>query len=387
MKNLWLIDKDELGKIEAAEQSYLKALASNPVVDTYARGKYLLDNKTATISIEGPLTAGPNRAMDFFGVKYTAYTDVNNAIDAPVKAKGDSLDFEITSPGGQVLGLMPLMDKIAATEAKTRGIIRGMATSAAYMLATQMDTIESTHESDIIGSVGVVASYVVDKNVVSVTNTDSNKKAPDLSTDEGQKVVQAYLDGQYNMLVSRIASGRDTTEKEIKERYGQGSVMTAREALAAGMIDVIDSNVNNVQPGDPETTTKGFFMDLEKLKADFPELYAQCVAMGKNAESKRVQAHLKLAEASGDTAKAIDDINAGEPCDSLAIAHHSAEGIKRARLEAKAQDTAATDVEATATQPMEAANESVQTEEEKLQAEIAAELNAMDGVEVSYGDA
>jgi hypothetical protein len=84
-------------------------------------------------------------------------------------------------------------------------------------------------------------------------------------------------------------------------------------------------------------------MDRTQLKADHPELFASILLEGKEAGKKEFQAfangHMKLAEASGDTARAIADIAAmNDPREVECTIHHQSVAIKKAQVDARGDE-------------------------------------------------
>jgi ClpP class serine protease len=51
--------------------------------------------------------------------------------------------------------------------------------------------------------------------------------------------MQASVDEFYAMFTSDVAKNRDVSVKDVRNGYGEGRVLTAKSALAAGMIDRI----------------------------------------------------------------------------------------------------------------------------------------------------
>ena len=90
-------------------------------------------------------------------------------------------------------------------------------------------------------------------------------------------------------------------------------------------------------------------MDKEKLKAEYPDLYASLIAEGREAGKaegkaefqKMASAHMKAAKTSGDTMRAIEDIAAGNELDSECMLHHLAVAQKRAMIADRQDETVA----------------------------------------------
>ena len=110
-------------------------------------------------------------------------------------------------------------------------------------------------------------------------------------------------------------------------------------------------------------------MNLEELKANHPEVYAQAVAAGVTQERGRVSAHLTLAEGSGDTATAIDAIKAGDAVTDEVTAKHHKAAMLRATQEARAGDDATAAAAAAA-----AAAPAPETDDEQVASLVEARL-------------
>lgn len=97
---------------------------------------------------------------------------------------------------------------------------------------------------------------------------------------------------------------------------------------------------NKNQPGDTGLTTEEPRMNLEELKAKYPELYNEVYNMGVNAERSRVQAHVKMAKDSGDINAALEFIDSGVNCgDNECVAKYHEVFTKNALAKARAADT------------------------------------------------
>ena len=58
-------------------------------------------------------------------------------------------------------------------------------------------------------------------------------------TDEARANLQRRVEESYRRFVAAVAAGRGVSEATMREGYGQGRLLGAREALAAGMVDEI----------------------------------------------------------------------------------------------------------------------------------------------------
>jgi ClpP class serine protease len=261
----------------------------------------------AEIRVEGVLTPKPDLWAYYFGGGNTTYEQIQQAF---ALAQGDPaikrISVLVNSPGGYVAGLF---DTLGAIQAVTKPVAvrAAYACSAAYAIAAVAGKIEATNPAVELGSVGVATTYFVDETEIDITNTESPDKRPDPTTPEGQAVIRKELDALYDLFVDAIAAGRGTTAKAVIADFGRGAVLLAGEAKRRGMIDRIAKPALRAVNADPELTDNApepggkadVQMDIETLKKDHPALYEAACAVGRDAERKRVLAHLKLGKNSG----------------------------------------------------------------------------------------
>jgi ClpP class serine protease len=346
--NSWLITQDALARI--------KNVLKNPVVPTseqsaeftasFSDGEYpgarIMDkiDNTAQINISGVLSKEPSWMLRYFGGGNTAYSEIISAINEAERDPNiKNVVFNIDSPGGETRGLTAAMDAIDAMTMPTKAVVSGMAASAAYGLASQTDKIVARDRGAMFGSIGVKATVWVDEHVVEITSSNAPNKAPDVTTDEGKKIVQSQLDQIEAIFIEDIASGRGVSIDKVKSDFGQGGVFLAKDALNHGMIDELDTKQRTQQPGATTTTQEAKTMNLQELKTQHPETYALAVAEGVAQEKDRVSAHLTMADASGDFKTAVEAIEKGDELTNSYIAKYTAAGMKNGQIGARQADT------------------------------------------------
>ena len=160
----------------------------------------------------------------------------------------DAILINVDSPGG----MTDLVPELAAQIRDARGtkpvvaIANTGAASAAYWIAAQADEIVVT-PSGSVGSIGVFAAHtdisaLQEKAGVSTTLISAGKFKTEASPfaplgEEALAAIQARVDTFYGMFVHDVALGRGTTDAAVRDGYGQGRLMTAQAAVAAGMAD------------------------------------------------------------------------------------------------------------------------------------------------------
>lgn len=297
------------------------------------------------ITIAGPMEPQTNKRLDFFGVNHTSYADIQRQVSNAVKAGAKELVFDANTPGGTVEGMAATMDAINATGLPVKFLATGKLASAGYQMAAATGAhISAENDLTIIGSNGSMVSVGINPNIVNITNTESPHKYPDAATEKGREIIQSQLSDVYSRVVERMANGRGVTVEHINENYGKGAIMTAKTALAKGMIDSIgfekdaDSKSNSNAGGPANNRSNA--MNIEKLKAEQPDVYAQIFelgqAAGKESAIKMAKAHMNLAEGSGDTKRAIEDISKGvNASDPECFSYHQMKAIKNAQITAR----------------------------------------------------
>jgi signal peptide peptidase SppA len=160
--------------------------------------------------------------------------------------------LSIDSPGGAVAGVTELAAEIREARRYKPVIAHAdtVAASAAYWLGSQADEFVVT-PSGQVGSVGVYAvhqdiSGALAAEGVSITiisagdhKVDGNEFEP--LSDEARGEMQSRVDSFYGQFVDDIAKGRGVSPETVRKDYGQGRMLLAKEALAAGIVDAVDT--------------------------------------------------------------------------------------------------------------------------------------------------
>lgn len=306
---------------------------------------------SAEIEIKGVITKAPSFMAMLFGGGNTTYPDIISALAiADQDPNITDITLAIDSPGGQFDGLFDTLAAIQSVKKPVTAVIHSVGASAAFAIATQADKVLASNVASRIGSVGVVATFEVNENEVSITSTNAPNKRPDLTTEEGKSVVREELDAMHDIFVDAIATGRNTTVKKVNAEFGQGGTLLANEALKRGMIDGlvgettalpavnIDSTTTAPKGGDNSETGP---MDLATLKASHPGVYAAAVQEGVDTERDRVSAHLIMGENSGDIKTAIKAVTEGSAMTETLRATYITAGMNRQDTETRQDDDAA----------------------------------------------
>ena len=313
---MWLVSSQFRDRVEAAqvanvmppegfEEAQLQARSGSSSRVLAIRGK------EAEISIVGVITDQPDFFAVMLGGGNPTFPEIISALaEADKDPDVERITLKIDSPGGTIDGLFDTLAAIKNTRKPTRALVSNKALSAAFGLAAQTGEIVAANKATSFGSIGVIVRRFVSDNQIEVASTDAPKKARDLKTEEGQAVLREELDALHEVFVASVAEGRGTTVENVNDRFGQGAVVLAEEALKRGMIDSVagESPRTERSPVLEQPIQEAKQMDIIVLKRDHPEVYAAAVQAGVDQERDRVTAHMiygKDCEAMDIAAKAV----------------------------------------------------------------------------------
>jgi len=163
-----------------------------------------------------------------------------------------SIIFDIDSPGGQVGGVDELATEIFQARGQKRivAVANHLAASAAYWLATAADEVVVTPSGEV-GSIGVFAmhqdiSQALEAEGVKVNliaagkyKTEGNPFEP--LNEESRAAIQGRVDDYYQMFAGAVARNRGVKRAEVVGGFGEGRVVGAKQAVALGMADRVDT--------------------------------------------------------------------------------------------------------------------------------------------------
>lgn len=345
---IWLLDPTVMRAMDAAPaptaqqlREFMAAASASGAGD--ASKVMIVAGRTARINVLGVLTERPDWFAAYFGGGNTTFGDVSAAISAVEQDPNvDDVEFYFNSPGGEARPTVALGDQIFAMKKPNTALVANAA-SAAYWLASQADAIVAENRAATVGSIGVVVSMrrPSQSMIVDVTSTNAENKRPDPETEEGVASIRAQIDPMAELFATAIAAGRDTTVEKVNNEFGRGGMLIAQQALNVGMIDAIAATGATTKPKNGKPGVKA--MDLEKLKAEHPAVYAQAVAVGQAegqaAERDRVKYHLTLGQRVGAEAMAITACLEGKgKDDGELMAEYVAAGACKSNLSDRRKD-------------------------------------------------
>lgn len=332
-----------------------------------------------SLFVAGPLVPRASAFLESSGVvSYDRLVSEFRALEADPRIS--DILFVFDSPGGAVTGVAELAAVIADCDKRVTAYVTGMAASAAYWLASAADQVVAA-PTGLTGSIGVISTSSIDKDdsVVTIRSEQSPKKRLDAASEEGQAVLQERVNDLAEVFIDAVAGYRKVSRDTVINKFGEGGVVVASKALAAGMIDKIETldklidglNAAPAQRNQAAALTaaakEAQAMTLKELLAEHPELSAEVEALksaawnsGAEKAKEQVEARVKgaakyLANENYPaiiSAMALEAIQGTTSLDALvgAVAMYDAIAASKVSLAAQA-DTVAQPVVAAVTVP------------------------------------
>lgn len=319
----WAITPEMLLEIQGIYATHIRGEKIN-IPDIEAKLGRKLDNRyetfqiidgVAIIPIDGVIAKRMNLFSQISGGASTELIkrDIEQALNDPaVKA----IILLVDSPGGTVDGTSELADFIynSRNQKPIVAFSDGMVASAAYWIASAAESIYISGDTNMIGSIGVVAAHrdlskreeMMGVKTTEITAGKYKRISSQYAalTEEGRADIQDKVDYLYGAFVTDVARYRGTSVDDVLSRMADGRVFTGKQSITAGLVDGVSSlddlieqlqkpqqNAKKAAAGvvAGKPTVKEQTMDLEKLKADHPDLVAQIEAAAKQGMVPEVQ--------------------------------------------------------------------------------------------------
>ena len=224
---------------------------SAEVIDGYyaARGTGSRSGAVAVVPVHGPIAKRDSMMSMMLGGTSTSRLTATMRMLAADESVSTIL-LDVDSPGGIAAGLPELAAEIRRTRESKRvvAIVDDVAASAAYWIASQADSIVATPESRT-GSVGVFVEHVdcskaMEAEGLAITYIHAGKYKVEGNpyeplSDEAEAHIQSIVDNVMGLFVADVAKGRGVTPAQVRSDFGEGRVLTAKDAKAVGMVDAI----------------------------------------------------------------------------------------------------------------------------------------------------
>jgi protease-4 len=194
-------------------------------------------NSIAVVNIDGVIVESGKfvKALDKFNK------------DANIKA----IILRINSPGGSVAPSQEIYEKVNQLKLdKKKPIVTSVsnvAASGGYYIAIGSDLIV-TNPGSIVGSIGVIMSYPITKNLFNNLGIDFNTYKSGEYKDSGSpyryntenddKYFNEVIEDLHGQFMLEVSKQRNIPLIELKE-YAQGQIFTGNQALEIGLVDRI----------------------------------------------------------------------------------------------------------------------------------------------------
>jgi len=254
----WAILPSTLRQIVDAVQAGI-VIQGGAINDDTARSAPARISSVSVIPVHGAIEHRSDWMMEMFGTG-TSVEALREALRAELNDPAvKAIVLDVDSPGGSVAGITELAAEIRAARGGTKPIVavaNTMAASAAYWLAASCDEMVATPSAQV-GAIGIYAvhedvSRMLDSLGVTMTivsagphKVDGNEFEP--LSDEARADIQKRVDSTYDQFIEDVAAGRRVPVASVREDFGGGRVLTAKEALKAGMVDRIGTLSATVQ--------------------------------------------------------------------------------------------------------------------------------------------
>jgi signal peptide peptidase SppA len=201
---------------------------------------------------------------------------------------------DVDSPGGSVEGIEELSKTVfdARGQKPIVAISDHLMASAAYWIGTAADEVVITPSGEV-GSIGVFAvhedmSAALEKEGIKISlisegkyKTEGNPYEP--LTDEARSAIQARVGDYYESFINSVARNRGVEPDAVRNGYGEGRVVGARQAVELGMADrvgTLDETIDRLLNGNippAAASSKALLTDDMERKAqslrDYVDLY------------------------------------------------------------------------------------------------------------------
>ncbi|MGV0954594.1 MAG: S49 family peptidase [Fluviibacter sp.] len=267
---------------------------------------YAIDgNGIATIAIEGTLVHKLGMLDPYSGMQ-----GYDGIIAKLAEASSDSrvraVLLDIHSPGGEVSGVYDAAMAVAKFNKPIAALANDMMTSAAYLIASQANTIYATPTADV-GSIGVVVAHfdvsrAMEAQGVRVTlitagehKADGNPYEP-LPTDVVIET-KAKLEKSRRQFATVVASKRGVSVDSLLET--EASVYSASDARRLGLVDAVmlpsavpEHFARQIKGGQPaKSTNRGNRMDPQnEVEAEMMTQAQHATALAQASETARAEA-------------------------------------------------------------------------------------------------
>jgi signal peptide peptidase SppA len=259
----WALEPAYMARMSAVLQSWALGKSASPEVmaDVQAAQAARNERKKAGANVGGGIAVLP-----LYGVvtqRASAIDEVCGGVvstdnfaqsfrDAMADDSVSGIIIDIDSPGGSVFGVSDLYDIIMSARGvkPVYGFVNSLCASAAYWLGAACSQLYAVQGS-MTGSIGVYTQHIdlskalemegVSQEFISAGKykVEGNSYGP--LSDEARAFTQSQIDSYYAAFTQAVAKGRGQPIASVRDGMGQGRCLLPADALAANMIDGVDT--------------------------------------------------------------------------------------------------------------------------------------------------
>lgn len=235
-------------RAQAQDPAFIEKAHAAEAVARLAPGKRSVGD-IVVIGLSGFITQKPSLFTMLFGG--TSTEELTATIRAAMlEPSVGAVVLNVDSPGGTVSGVQEAAAAIRAMRGAKPfvAVANPLMASAAFWIGAQADEVVAS-PSSITGSIGAMVVYVDESKALemaglSVEEITHGRRKGERSglkplTAEARAAIQAQVDYYGTAFENDLAKGRRVPVSTIRANYGEGAVFTAKDALAAGIVDRI----------------------------------------------------------------------------------------------------------------------------------------------------
>jgi HK97 family phage major capsid protein len=248
---IWAIEQGKLeticGFLEAAAEGNRMSVAEARELFGASRRDPMRAGKVAVLPLYGTIS----QRMSMLGAMSggTSTESFGQAFDAAVSdPEVSAIVIDCDSPGGTVTGVPELAAKIHAARG-TKPIVaqvNGLCASAAYWICSQADEVVGSVSSEA-GSIGVFMVHTdiseaaekagVKHTIIKAGDHKAEGNPYEPLSEESREYLEGEVADIYGMFLADVAKGRGVSVSDVRENFGKGRTMRAKQAKRAGMLD------------------------------------------------------------------------------------------------------------------------------------------------------
>lgn len=217
------------------------------LIDKREGGRSSRAGKLGILSLAGPIFPKANLMTEMSGA--TSVQQFRNEFRGMMSDDAVSaVLIDIDSPGGMSdqIEEMAMEIRESREHKPVYAIANTAMNSAAYFIGSQATKLYST-PSGQLGSIGTYTVHMDDsdlqekkgvkRTIIKAGRFKALSEEP--LTAEGRAYLDDYVNEVNDGFIRNVALGRNTTEEDVRQNFGEGGIVTPRHALEAGMIDGI----------------------------------------------------------------------------------------------------------------------------------------------------